>query len=189
MASITAWLLVLLNVTWAGRRELEDVDENSFVGITRVEGQHPVVDVLLRALGLIARSQKSAGRIREEAGLESRGLRILENAVDDGPPFAVDVSGALGHGVDHLGGAKVALGPDPVRRVVGRAALWSPSVRRVVKQVFLQQLNLKNILIWPSFQFFYQTKINETHHHLFSGYTFKFAPWELLIAELIKNTS
>ncbi len=170
MVSITAWLLVLLNVTWAGRRKLEDVDENSFVGITRVKGQHPVVDVLLRALGLIARSQKSAGRIREEAGLESRGLGILENAVDDGPPFAVDVSGALGHGVDHLGGAKVSLRPDPVRRVVWRAALWSPSVRRVVKQVFLQQLNYShlnvsqhNILIWPSFQFFYQTKINETY--------------------------
>jgi hypothetical protein len=48
-----------------------------------------------------------------------------------------------------------------VRRVVWRAALWSPSVRRVVKQVFLQQLNYShfnvsqnNILSWPSFQFF-----------------------------------
>jgi hypothetical protein len=42
-----------------GRGKLEDVDENALVRVARIEGQHPVVDVLLGTLGLVARGQKS----------------------------------------------------------------------------------------------------------------------------------
>ena len=61
---------MLRQVTRARRRELEDVDEDAFVRVARVEGQHPVVDVLLGALGLVAGGEESAGRVRVKAGLE-----------------------------------------------------------------------------------------------------------------------
>ncbi len=68
---LTALLLLMLrHMARAGRSKLEDVNENSLVGVTGVEGQHPVVDVLLGALGLVARSEESASRIRIETGLE-----------------------------------------------------------------------------------------------------------------------
>ena len=62
--------LMLCDVAGASRCELEDVDENALVRVAGIEGQHPMVDVLLRALALVARSQKSASGIREKAGLE-----------------------------------------------------------------------------------------------------------------------
>ena len=59
---------MLCDVAGASRCELEDVDENALVRVAGIEGQHPMVDVLLRALALVARSQKSASGIREKAG-------------------------------------------------------------------------------------------------------------------------
>ena len=95
-------LLMLWHMARASRSKLEDVNKNALVGVAGVEGQHPVVDVLLGALGLVAGGKESASRIGKEAGLEPSGLRELQHPVDHDPPFAIDVASALGHGVDDL---------------------------------------------------------------------------------------
>ena len=52
--------MMLRDMARAGRWELEDVDENSFVGITGIVSQHSVVDELLSTFALVARSKKTA---------------------------------------------------------------------------------------------------------------------------------
>ena len=111
-------LSMLRQVTRTRRRELEDVDEDPLVRVARVEGQHPVIDVLLRALGLVAGREEPTGRVRVQAGLESGRLRVLLDAVDDDPPFAVHVPGSLRGRVDDLRGAEVPLGSNPVGGIV-----------------------------------------------------------------------
>lgn len=128
---------MLRQVTRARRRELEDVDEDALVGVAGVEGQHPVVHVLLGALGLIAGCKKSTSGVRVEAGLKPSGLRILLDAVDDGPPLTVHVPGALRGGVDDLRWAEVALRSDPVGGIIWGRPLGSTSIGRVVKHVLL----------------------------------------------------
>ena len=44
----------------AGRWQLVGVDEESPVGVTRVDRDHPVVDILLGTLGLVAGGQETA---------------------------------------------------------------------------------------------------------------------------------
>ena len=52
-------------VAGAGAGELVGVDEESSVRITGVDREHPMVDVLLGTLGLVAGGQESAGTVRE----------------------------------------------------------------------------------------------------------------------------
>ena len=48
------------DVARTGRWQLVDVDEETSLGITRIEGEHTVVDVLLDAGAAMARSQSTA---------------------------------------------------------------------------------------------------------------------------------
>ena len=132
------------DVTGASTGQLVGVDEESSVGITGVEGEHPVVDILLGTLGLVAGGQQPAGAVRGQAGLKPGGLGVVVVAVavalgdvlEDDPPVALNVDSPGDLGVVNLGGTKVALGPDPVGGVVGRGALGGAGVVLVVK-VFL----------------------------------------------------
>jgi len=94
------------DMTGAGTGQLVGVDEESSVGITGVEREHPVVDILLGTLGLVARSQQSAGTVREQAGLQSGGLGVvvvtvaitLRDVLEDDSPVTlnIDSPGDLG---------------------------------------------------------------------------------------------
>ena len=53
----------------ASTGELVGVNEESSVRITGINREHPVVDIFLGALAVIAGSNKSAGGVREETGL------------------------------------------------------------------------------------------------------------------------
>ena len=100
------WLGCLGDVAGAGTGQLVGVDEESSVGITGVEGEHSVVDVLLGVLGLVAGGQQSAGAVREQAGLQSGGLGVvvvtvavtLGDVLEDDPPVTlnIDSPGDLG---------------------------------------------------------------------------------------------
>ena len=138
------WLGGLGDVAGAGTGQLVGVDEEAPVGVAGVDGEHPVVDVLLGALGLVAGGQQPAGAVRGQAGLQPGGLGVVVVAVavalgdvlEDDPPVALNVDSPGDLGVVNLGGAEVALGPDPVGGVVGRGALGGSGVVLVVK-VFL----------------------------------------------------
>merc|ERR1712223_648856 len=138
------WLGCLGDVAGTGTGQLVGVDEEAPVGVAGVDGEHPVVDVLLGALGLVAWGQQPAGTVGGQAGLKPCGLGVVVVAVavalgdvlEDDPPVALNVDSPGDLGVVDLGGAEVALGPDPGGGVVGRGALGGSGIVLVVK-VFL----------------------------------------------------
>merc|ERR1719341_2237631 len=81
------------DVAGACAGQLVGVNEEAPVGVARVDGEHPVVDVLLGALRLVARSQQPTGAVGGQAGLQPGCLSVVVVAVR---------------------GAKVALGSNPV---------------------------------------------------------------------------
>jgi len=135
------------DMTGAGTGQLVGVDEESSVSVTGVQGQHPVVDKLLGALGLVARSQEPAGAVREQTGLQSGGLGVvvvtvavaLRDVLEDDPPVTLNIDSPGDLGVVNIGGAKVTLGSDPVSGVVLAGSLAGSSVVAVV-EVFLLRL-------------------------------------------------
>lgn len=137
--------LVLRDMARAGRGELVGIDEETAVQVAGVKGHHPVVDVLLGALGLVARSEEPAGRVGGPASLQPGGLGVvvlsvavlLRDVLQDDPPETLDVDGATDLGVVDVRGAEVALGSDPVRGVIGRRSLGGTRVVAVVEGVLL----------------------------------------------------
>ena len=73
-----------------------------------------MVDILLQAGALVARSQSAARSAREETGFDALGLRVVSDVLHDDAPFSVDVLGAHWSCVQHLRWADVALGTNPV---------------------------------------------------------------------------
>jgi len=134
------------DVTGAGTGQLVGVDEESSVGITGVEGEHPVVDILLGTLGLVAGGQQSAGAVREQTGLQSGGLGVvvvtvavsLRDVLQDDPPVTLNIDGPGDLGVVNIGGTKVTLGSDPVSGVVLAGSLAGSSVVAVVEMFLLR---------------------------------------------------
>jgi len=134
------------DVTGAGTGQLVGVDEESSVGITGVEGEHPVVDILLGTLGLVAGGQQSAGAVREQTGLQSGGLGVvvvtvavaLRDVLEDDPPVTLHVDGPGDLGVVNIGGTKVTLGSNPVSGVVLAGSLAGSSVVAVVEMFLLR---------------------------------------------------
>ena len=133
-------------MTGAGTGQLVGVDEESSVGITGVEGEHSVVDVLLSTLGLVAGGQQSAGAVREQAGLQSGGLGVvvvtvavtLGDVLEDDPPVTLNIDSPGDLGVVNIGGTEVTLGSDPVSGVVLAGALAGSSVVAVVEVLLLR---------------------------------------------------
>lgn len=129
----------------AGRGELVGINEESSVGVARVEGDHSVVDILLGALAVVTRSQKSAGRIGGQAGFQAGGLGVVVvsiailfgDVLKNDTPVALNVDGTLDLGIVNLRGAQVTLGSRPVGQVEGRGALGGTSVVRVVESLLL----------------------------------------------------
>ena len=86
----------------AGAGKLVGVNEESSVGITGVQREHPVVDKLLGALGLVAGGQQATRAVREETGLQPRGLGVvvvtiavtLGDVLQDDSPVTLDVDGS-----------------------------------------------------------------------------------------------
>jgi len=118
-------------VARASARELVSVDEEPSVWVARVNGEHSVVDILLGALGLVARGKKTTSRVWEETGLKTSGLGVvvvtisvsLRDVLEDDSPvsFNIDSTGDLG--VVNIGGAKVTLGSNPMSGVIRRRSL------------------------------------------------------------------
>jgi len=113
-------------VAGASAGKLVGVNEESSVWVTGIDREHPVVDILLGALGLVAGGKETASGIGEETGLEAGGLGVVVMAVsvtvrdvlEDDSPVALDVDGTGDLGVIHIGWAEVSLGSDPVGGVI-----------------------------------------------------------------------
>jgi len=105
-----------------------------------------VVNILLGALALVAGSEESAGRVREQAGLETGGLGVvvvtvsisLRNVLQDDPPVTLHVDSTGDLGIVHIAGAEVTLRPYPVGGIIRRGALAGTGVVLVVKGLLLR---------------------------------------------------
>jgi len=113
-------------VAGASAGKLVGVNEESSVWVTGIDREHPVVDILLGALGLVAGGKETTSGVGEETGLEAGGLGVVVMAVsvtvgdvlEDDSPVALDVDGTGDLGVIHIGWAEVSLGSDPVGGVI-----------------------------------------------------------------------
>ena len=69
------------DVARAGGGEFVGVDEETSIGIARVDGHHAVVDVFLGALAVVTGGEETASGVGGEAGLEAGGLGVVVVAV------------------------------------------------------------------------------------------------------------
>jgi len=135
--------------------ELVCINEESSVWITRVEGQHSVVDKLLGALGLVAGGQESAGAVGEQTGLQSGGLGVvvvtisisIGNVLEDDSPVALNIDSAGDLGVVNIRGTEVSLWSNPVGSVILAWSLGCSGVVAVVKVFLLRLGNAINKVI------------------------------------------
>jgi len=129
-------LALLWDVARASGWELVGIDEESSVWITGVDGDHPVVHVLLGTLALVARSQETTSRVWSLASLQSGGLGVvvvaiavlLGNVLQDDPPVPLDVHGPPDLGIVDVRWAEVAFRSNPVGGIVWRRSLGGSSV-------------------------------------------------------------
>jgi len=120
-------------VARASARELVSVDEEPSVWVARVNREHSVVDILLGALGLVARGEKTTSRVREQTGLKTGGLGVvvvtvsvsLRDVLEDDSPVSLNIDSASDLGVINIRGAKITLRSNPVSCVIRRWSLRS----------------------------------------------------------------
>jgi len=113
--------------------QLVCVDEEPSVWVTRIHREHSVVDILLGALGLVARGEKTTSRVREQTGLKTGGLGVvvvtvsvsLRDVLEDDSPVSFNIDSASDLGVINIRGAKITLGSNPVSCVIRRWSLRS----------------------------------------------------------------
>ena len=123
---VWGWEGIRWNVTRATRRQLVSVNEESSVGVTGVEREHSVVDILLGTFGAIARSQESAGRVWSQASFQASSLSvvvmtvsvILGNVLKNNSPKSFNVQSSLDLDVVNLARTQVSFGSNPEKRQV-----------------------------------------------------------------------
>lgn len=93
-----------------------DVDKNALLRITGIEGEHPLIDVLLKAFAAIARGDSTTRCSSEQTSLDPLGLRVSWpcNILHDDTPFTVSIHCTKGTGVEDVAGADVSFVSDPV---------------------------------------------------------------------------
>lgn len=123
------------NVTRASRWQLVNVDEDSFLRIARIEGKHPLINVLLQTLAVIARSQSAASGTREQARFDALSLSVSGpgDFLDDDAPFSIGVHGSEWASIQNVTWADVTFTTDPV------SLLERLSVVLGVIEMFLRQ--------------------------------------------------
>jgi hypothetical protein len=104
-----------------------------------------VVDILLGALGLVAGSQKPAGRVGSPAGLKAGGLGVvvlsiailLGNVLEHNSPESLNIDSTPDLGIINIRGAEVTFRANPVGGIIGRGPLGGSSVVAVVEGMLL----------------------------------------------------
>ena len=133
------------NMARTGRWQLVGINEETSVGIARVQRQHAVVDVFLGTFGLVAGGQKSAGRIRGLAGFQSGGLGVVivtigvvfGDVLQYHSPVSFNINSSFDFGISYMRGAKIAFRSNPVGGIIRRRTLGSSGIVIIVKASFL----------------------------------------------------
>jgi hypothetical protein len=107
---------------------------NDLRAIIRFAGYYRVYKKITYA---VTRSQKSTSRVWGQAGLQPCRLGIIVDVINNHPPVSIDVPGPLGFGINHIRGAKIPLGSNPVGNIVGVGTLGGSSIILIVESLFL----------------------------------------------------
>jgi hypothetical protein len=139
----------------AGRGKLVGINEESAIGITGVQRQHSVINILLGTFRMVTRCQKPASRVRGLASFQTRGLSIVivpisiifGDMLQDNAPITFNIDSPFDFGVGDVRGTKVAFGSDPVGGIIGRRTLWGSGVVVIVEGGFLRSNDVFNQVI------------------------------------------
>ena len=93
-----------------GRRKLVGINEETSVRITRINGDHSVVNVFLGTFALVARCKETASRVWGLTSLQSGGLCIVVmtiaiffgDVLEDDSPVAFNIDGPADLGVVNI---------------------------------------------------------------------------------------
>jgi len=93
-----------------GRRKLIGINEETSVRITRINGDHSVVNVFLGTFALVARCKETASRVWGLTSLQSGGLCIVVmtiaiffgDVLEDDSPVAFNINGSTDLGVVNI---------------------------------------------------------------------------------------
>jgi len=96
-----------------------------------------VVYRLLGAVALVAWSKSTAGSLGEQASLNTGGLRVVVDIVDNDAPFTFNILSTFGGGIGDVRGADVAFWTSPVGDIIRRITSGGTSVVGVVKGLLL----------------------------------------------------
>ncbi len=124
------------NVARAGRWQLVDVDEDSLLGIARIKGKHPLVNIFLQTFAAETRGQGATSCTGEQTSFEALSLGVSRpgDVLDDDPPFSIDIHCASRTSVNDVARADVSLFTRPVSFFVELAVVVG-----VVEMVFGQR--------------------------------------------------
>ena len=140
-------IYLLRNMTRASWWEFEDINEQSFVGITGVVSQHSVVNKFLGALALVAWSQQPACRVWSQACFHASSLRVIMNSIDNNSPVTIDITSSFWHGIFYIGWTQVSFWTNPMRSIIRGWSFGSTGVVLVIKMIFLFHINMFHQII------------------------------------------
>ena len=123
------------NVARAGRWQLVDVDEDSLLGIARIKGKHPLVNIFLQTFAAETRGQGATSCTGEQTIFDAVGLGVSGPGVflDDDPPFSIDIHCAEWTSINDIARADVSFTPNPVALLKGLAVVFG------IVEMFLRQ--------------------------------------------------
>ncbi len=110
----------------AGRWQLVDVDEDSLLGIARIEGKHPLVNKFLQTFAAETRGQGATRCTRVQTSFDALSLGVSGPGVflDDDPPFSIDIHCSEWASINDVARAYVSFTPNPVALVKGLAVVF-----------------------------------------------------------------
>ena len=143
-------------MTGTRRGQLVDVNEESLVRVTGIIWQHAVVHELLRAVALVARSQRATRCLWVLTRLQACSLRVVVHVIDDHTPLTLDVTSPFGHSVGYVAWANIALGTcrETILFIWARDASCFPKTKFKICNNFLyhkfkyQIISSNSITLW-----------------------------------------
>jgi len=96
-----------------------------------------VVNKLLGAVALVARSKSTASSLWEQAGFNAGSLGVVVDIIDNDAPFTFNILSTFGGSIGNIRGADISFWSSPVGNIIGRVTSGSTSVVRVIKSFLL----------------------------------------------------
>ena len=104
------------NVARASRWQLVNIDEDSLVGIARIERKHALINIFLETFAVKTRSQSATRGAGERTSFDALSLGVSGpgHFLDNNAPFSIDIHCSNRTAVNDIAGADVSFFTRPV---------------------------------------------------------------------------